>query len=238
MRPRIICHMMSSVDGKLHPSRYSKPQGADKRILHAHYDRTAATFAADGWMVGRVTMAEMVKDERPASVLASASAPRVPWINPDRGAMLAIGLDPNGKLHYARPTVGDEHIVAVLGEHVTDAYLAELRDTGVSYVFAGRDGRDLQEGVEALGRELGTRRLLLEGGAAINAAFLKAGLIDELSLLVYPGIDGVAGVQSIIEGPEAARPGYGQSLSFKSVDVLEGGMVWLRYDVTAALHID
>jgi riboflavin biosynthesis pyrimidine reductase len=234
MQPRIICHMLSSLDGKLHPSRYSMPHGVERRHLLAAYDGAAANLAADGWIVGRVTMAEVVKDERPASLAAGVPGPRSAWLSPDRGSSFAIGLDPDGKLHYGRSTVGDEHIVAVLGEHVSDDYLFGLRQGGVSYVFAGRDGRDLKAAVKALGQELGAKSLLLEGGAAINAAFLKDGLIDELSILICPGIDGVRGVQTIFEGPETGCPGYGRSLSFKSVQVLDGGILWARYDVEAA----
>lgn len=231
MRPRIICHMMASVDGKLHPSRYSTPPGIDPGVLHGHYDQTAATFGADGWMVGRVTMAEIVKDQRPPSL--GGTGPRVAWINPDRGTTVAVGLDPDGRLHYARPTLGADHIVAVLGDHVSDGYLADLRATGVSHVFAGPDGRDLATGMEALGR-IGIETILLEGGGAINAAFLRAGLIDEISILIWPGLDGVAGIQSLFDGPETGVPGYGQSLALRSVQACEGGMVWLRYDVIRA----
>ncbi|QGZ63100.1 RibD family protein [Paraburkholderia acidisoli] len=231
MRPRIICHMMSSIDGKLHPSRYSMPHGFDRRHFVTQYENVAASLGGDGWLVGRVTMAEIVKDERSASIATGATGTREAWLNPERKPTFAIGLDPDGKLHYPRPTVGEEQIAAVLGEHVSDAYLAELRQSGVSYVFAGKDGHDLQAGVEALGNTLGIKTLLLEGGAGINAAFLKAGLIDELSVLICPGIDGVRGVQTIFEGPEENRPGYGQSLAFQSVETLEGGSVWLRYRV-------
>jgi len=49
---------------------------------------------------------------------------------------------------------------------------------------------DLAQAVSLLGQHFGIRRLLLEGGGHINGAFLEAGLVDELSLLVVPGIDG------------------------------------------------
>jgi riboflavin biosynthesis pyrimidine reductase len=77
------------------------------------------------------------------------------------------------------------------------------------------------------------RTLLLEGGGRINGAFLKEGLIDEISLLVYPAIDGLAGVASIFEfiGRIDEQPAAGQSLRHISTETLEGGVVWLRYRV-------
>jgi riboflavin biosynthesis pyrimidine reductase len=85
--------------------------------------------------------------------------------------------------------------------------------------------------MNSLGEDFGIRTILLEGGGTINGAFLKAGLIDEVSLLIYPGIDGLAGVPSIFEyhGEQDERPAGGKSLRHLSTETLEGGMVWIRY---------
>jgi 5-amino-6-(5-phosphoribosylamino)uracil reductase len=78
--------------------------------------------------------------------------------------------------------------------------------------------------------------LLLEGGGAINGAFLKHKLIDEFSTLIRPAVDGVAGIQSIVDyhGPADDRPGAGQSLRLTHCETLEGGTVWLRHTVERA----
>ncbi|WP_246695475.1 dihydrofolate reductase family protein [Methylobacterium sp. P1-11] len=120
-----------------------------------------------------------------------------------------------------------DHAVAVLSEAVSDSYLAELREDGLSYVFAGPDGRDLANAMDALGGTFDIESLLLEGGAAINGAFLKAGLIDEIGVLIHPTVDGLAGVQSIFDYQEEAdeRPGAGQALRHVHTETMEGGMV-------------
>jgi riboflavin biosynthesis pyrimidine reductase len=119
---------------------------------------------------------------------------------------------------------------------VTDEYLAELREDGVSYLFAGPDGHDLHRAMDILGEAFGVKTLLLEGGGTINGAFLKAGLVDEISLLVYPGIDGLAGVPSIFEygGGAGEKPAAGRSLRHLATETLEGGLVWLHYRVEDA----
>jgi riboflavin biosynthesis pyrimidine reductase len=43
----------------------------------------------------------------------------------------------------------------------------------VSYFFAGRSELDLPLALEILDRELGMKRLLLEGGGRANGAFLQ-----------------------------------------------------------------
>jgi len=236
MRPKIICHMVTSIDGRLHPSRFTVPAaGVDKARLRQHYDEVSIRFGAQGWMCGRVTMQEISKGKA-RTVTDPGVSSREPFVG-DRGDRdLAVAIDPNGKVHYGQDHLHGDHAVAVLSEGVSDAYLTELREDGVSYVFAGPDGRDLAKAMDALGEMFCVETLLLEGGAGINGAFLKAGLIDEISVLIQPAVDGLAGVQSIFEyrgGPDE-RPGAGQALRHMSTETLEGGMVWLRYAVEPA----
>lgn len=233
MRPYIICHMTTSIDGRLHPSRFTAPAaGVSKEVFRKHYEWTYQGFEADGWIVGRKTMSEMAKGTE-RSVAAAPKVPREAHIAERRGRKLAVAIDPSGRVHYGKDDVGGDHAVAVLGTQVTDAYLSELREDGVSYVFAGAKGDDLSGALEQLAALFGVKKLLLEGGGKINGAFLKHKLIDEFSTLIHPAVDGVAGTQSIVDydGPDGDRPGAGQSLRLTHCEALEGGMVWLRHTV-------
>ena len=77
----------------------------------------------------------------------------------------------------------------------------------------------------------GVRKITLQGGGIINGAMLAAGIIDELSLVIYPGIDGLTTSPSIFEylGAADERPAEGQSLELLSSQALANGIVWLRY---------
>lgn len=235
MRPFIICHMGTSIDGRLHPSRFTAaPSGVSADVLQGHYEEVAGRFQADGWIVGRKTMAEMAKG-RERTIAGAPKVPREPHVADRRGRTLAIAIDGSGRVHYGKDNVGGGHVVAVLGEEVSDAYLAELREDGVSYIFAGPMGDDLTAAMTQLAEVFGVKTLLLEGGGALNGSFLKAHLIDEFSTLIHPGVDGLAGVQSIVDyqGVEGERPGEGQALRLIACETLEGGMVWLRHAVEA-----
>jgi riboflavin biosynthesis pyrimidine reductase len=232
MRPKIICHMTSSIDGRLLVDRWTAPAtGIDATTLRSHYDQVASRFDSDGWIVGRTTMEEIIGTNPPRTVKSSGDQLRAIYVADRKGRDVAVAIDPHGKLHYCQDNAGGDHIIAVLSEKVSDEYLAELREDGVSYLFAGPQGSNLQGALETLGETFGLKTLLLEGGARINGSFLKAGLIDEISLLIYPGIDGLAGVPTIFEysGGEDEQPAAGQSLRHIRTETLEGGMVWLRY---------
>jgi riboflavin biosynthesis pyrimidine reductase len=124
----------------------------------------------------------------------------------------------------------------VLSEAILDAYFAELHEDGASYLFAGPDGRDLAKAMVTIGQMFSVESILLERGASINDAFLKAGLLDEISVLIHPAVDGLAGVESIFgyAGDSDERPGAGQALRHFRTETLEGGMVWLHYRVEDA----
>lgn len=233
MRPRIICHMVSSIDGRLLVDRWSAPAaGIDADVQQRHYEDVAAQFEADGWIVGRKTM-EHFATGRPRTPQQHPGDLRTTHVGDRRGRNVAIAIDPKGKLHYGQDHIDDDHIVAVLGEQVSDDYLAELRADGVSYLFAGANGGDLRRALAVLHETFDLKLLLLEGGGIINGAFLKEQLIDEISLLVHPAIDGLSGVPSIFEyvGSGGEQPAAGQSLRHLSTKTLDGGTVWLRYRV-------
>ncbi|RUY19589.1 riboflavin deaminase, partial [Mesorhizobium sp. M7A.F.Ca.CA.001.13.2.1] len=61
MKPQIICHMLASLDGSLHPSRYTSSPDGTRAEWSSLYEHIHNDLAADAWIVGRVTMAEMSK---------------------------------------------------------------------------------------------------------------------------------------------------------------------------------
>jgi riboflavin biosynthesis pyrimidine reductase len=229
MKPHIICHMIASLDGSLHPSRFTTSPDGTRADWSKLYERIHEALKGDAWIVGRVTMAEMSKaGPHPP---AQPGAVERPHHFARRGAgSYAVAIDPSGRLHFNGGAVGGDHVVVLLGRDVPDSHLAELAADDVSYIIAETAEMDLAALLTVLGRELGISRLLLEGGATINGAFLAAGLVDELSLLVAPALDGRARTQSFVEFGERGLADKIR-LSLTSCEALEHGLVHLRYAV-------
>lgn len=123
-----------------------------------------------------------------------------------------------------------DNILVILGRNATEEYLAHLRERQISYILVS-DATDLRAGFEAVGREFGIRSVSVQGGGILNGALLAEGLIDELSLVVYPGIDGLSGVPSIFEytGGITEYPAQGQRLQLLSASQHEHGVMWIQY---------
>ena len=141
-------------------------------------------------------------------------------------------LDAHGKIVWGRADIGGDPIVTVLTRQVPQAHLAGLRSENVSYLFAGDDELDLAELLETLNRELGVKRVLLEGGGVANGAFIRAGLVDEISVVICPTIDGSRGAPATFDSTDADADTAAEALTSMRLDsstILDGGFVWLRY---------
>src|SRR6478672_1609531 len=98
-RPRVICHMMASIDGRIVVNAW--PDMGDAR---GEYERTAEIFDADGWMCGRITMepfAGAVRDDEEVAREAAArrrGGVRADFIAPGAHAPYAVAIDQSGRL--------------------------------------------------------------------------------------------------------------------------------------------
>lgn len=200
-RPYIVCHMVMTPDGKVTGEFLSTPECEAAAELYYDINREdpATAFAC-----GRVTMEGSFThgwqpdlapfegaEVEPGDFVAQAAARRY-----------AVAFDRMGRLGWqaaeiedADPGYGGSHIVEVLSSAAPLAYRAYLRSIGVSYIVAD----DIPTALSKLSELFGIERLLLEGGADINGAFLRAGAVDELSLVLAPVI-GAAGDKSLFAG--------------------------------------
>lgn len=229
-RPRVICHMMASVDGRIVVDRWPiSPEGRRQyELVHAGYD-------ADGWICGRITMEPFAGAVRPDAEVArehAGGAPRQDFRAPGEHGSFAFAIDASGRLAWESSDIDGDHVVAILSERVSDEYLALLRGRGVSYLLAGARDVDLALALDRIGATFGVRTLLLEGGGRINGGMLRAGLVDEVSLLVAPVADGRMGTPALFDDDgDGVTP---RRLALEHVERRADDVVWLRYRVEPA----
>lgn len=230
MKPYVLCHMVCSVDGRIWGSRW-RPK---ENVVHNLFEKLHDQLGGGSWLCGRVTAQEFAKGTEPHYPPTDQVFPRENWFARRDAKTWGIFLDGKGKAVWARKDIGGDAILVVLTEAVPDRHLAGLRADGVSYIFAGATEIDLAGALETLNRELGIERIMLEGGGGANGALLRAGLIDELSLVICPVIDGSTGGPIVFNSGDAdLGPAPIESMTLASHEVLEGGAMWLRYRLSA-----
>ncbi len=110
---------------------------------------------------------------------------------------------------------------------VSDSYFEHLQKIGVSYVFGGKNDIDLAKVVDTLSRELHIERFIVEGGAHVSGAFVQAGLVDEVSVIIFPLVYGRGNHPASFEFQDGDwKPSY---LRLLAVEKLRDDAVWLRY---------
>src|SRR6266513_2845375 len=228
-RPRVICHMAASVDGRIVADKWPDATG-----VRREYEQIHASYAADGWMCGRVTMEPFAGGLRSdAEVMREyAGREREDFSAPEAHESFAVAIDPRGRLAWGSNDIDGDHVITVLCERVSDEYLAFLRERGVSFVLAGENDVDLALALEKIGARFGVRTLMLEGGGRVNGGMLAAGLIDEVSILVVPVADGRVGTPAVFDVERSGA--VPRQLALEAAERRSDDMLWLRYRVDNA----
>ena len=222
---------MSSVDGRLLNDRWTEPfDGTPASALLQVYAAIGRELGTDAWMFGKNTVRTVFSYK--FAISGHPVQPDTPavFVGEHRSERMFIVADPDADIFFTSSSLRGDNILVIVGRNATEEYLAHLREKRISYVIV-EDAADLRAGLEAAGREFGIRSVSVQGGGILNGALLADGLVDELSLVIYPGIDGLSGVPSIFEyiGGVTDRPAAGQCLQLLSASEREHGVMWLRY---------
>jgi 2,5-diamino-6-(ribosylamino)-4(3H)-pyrimidinone 5'-phosphate reductase len=228
-RPFVICHMCTTIDGKVLGSRWGKfPGGQGSAGL---FETTAATFKIPAWLVGTTTMREFMGRNAKLPE-AKVPVPAGDFVADPSAGSLAIGVDAGGVLRFQEAEVDGDHTVILTTTSAGVNYLAHLRKAGVSYLLCGSDRVDLPTAMQKLRAVFKVKRLMLQGGGTFNGAMLAAGLVDEISQLFVPVVDGGGpSITGVFDAPGKPAAKAVANLKLLSHKKLPGGVQWFRYRV-------
>ena len=216
--------MLGSVDGRIKQNIWGF------KDHHKYFEEPASKIKADAWLVGRITMQEFSSKKKHTLGKQKGPIRKDDFVALQPAKTFAVVIDPSGKCFWETNQVSTEHVIEVLTEKVSGAYLEHLREQNVSYIFGGKNDLDLELVLQKLYRLFGIKRLRIDGGGKVNGSFLKAGLIDEFSLVLAPLADGTIGTPQVFDVEE----GYGKrkATHFKllSVKKIFDDFLWVRYE--------
>lgn len=191
LRPLVICHMVTSIDGKVTGDFLFGKVGT--QVSETYYELNRK-LKGDAFVCGRVTMeSSFTNGFKPnLSEFSGADIPYEDYVA-QKHDYYAVSFDRHGKVGWMDSKIHDDdlgyddcHIIEVLSEKTPKEMLAYYRSIGVSYIFAGKDDIDINLALNKLYIIFGIKKLLLEGGSIINGAFLRAGAVDNISQVIAP----------------------------------------------------
>ena len=230
MLPRVILHNGASLDGRMD---WSAGDSADM----GQYYELAARFNADAMLTGSNTM-----------LAAYASEPKAPCgqdipqeddeaigsreLYPLHVPLLVV-VDSRGQVRSWSRIKKEPYwrsAMASCSHSTPQEYLDDLHKRRVEYIVTGEDRVDLRMALEELNARYGVKTVRVDSGGILNGALLRAGLVDEVSVLVDPCLVGGTTPRSIFVAPDLISPEGVIPLKLTHVETVRGDVVWLRYE--------
>jgi riboflavin-specific deaminase-like protein len=182
MRPRVVCNMAPSLDGKIAQARKRSPFGMSRHAEDPKRMRELRMLA-DAVLIGATNLRADDPDLMPN---------RLRVVVTRAGAQVF----PSAKMFD--PKLGGEAVVMHTSA-MSEATRASLRSKATLVELGGSEVNVVRI-LEWLAAERGCKVVLCEGGGVLIAALFAAHAVDELRLTLVPRILGGSTAPTIVEG--------------------------------------
>jgi 2,5-diamino-6-(ribosylamino)-4(3H)-pyrimidinone 5'-phosphate reductase len=221
MRPRVIIHNGVSLDGRL--DWYTGDVGL--------YYELAARFQAGATLCGSNTILTAFVSEN----LAPGAEPDQalpPESKPDHWLIIVDSRGRIRNLAQLRRQPYWRDVIILCSQATPPAHLDYLRQQEVEYLITGTAKVDLPAALTQLKACYGFDLIRIDSGGTLNGVLLRAGLVDEVSLLVNPTLVGGTSPQSIFVAPDLTSTAGIIPLKLTHLEQLPDDILWLRYEVS------
>jgi riboflavin biosynthesis pyrimidine reductase len=221
--------MLSSLDGKINGPFMAEES---TRLLSSRYSTIRNEMQADAWLFGATTTQEFLGYRKPV-LKNNTSVPSGDFIADDRAELYYISVDIEGEAGwetgYFDKCGRTSHVIEILTETTPDSYKAYLREIGVSYIIAGSEALDCKTAMVKLHQLFTIKKIAICGGGLVNYSFLRAGMVDELSLLLAPVTDGSSGSAAVFSKISSAPDAVPVEFTLEQVQKIGDDGVHLIY---------
>ncbi len=218
MLPYVILHIGLSVDGRI-----DWGGGAD----NPYYD-LVRQFGADTDISGSTTMLTAFLPEDPQTAFGDNYSQ---WIElPDRPRLAVV--DSRGQIktwHLIKRQPWWQGCISLCSAETPAEHLKYLQGEQVEVIIAGGEHVDLRKALQELSLRFNTRRVRLDCGGILNGIFLRAGLVDEVSLVISPALVGGTSPRTMFVAPDLTSEDGVIPLALLQVEKIKDRYLWVRY---------
>ncbi len=229
--PQVIVHVAISVDGRTGSS--PPVEGGFPADIGLFYE-LARGWKEDATLAGVETLAAAT----PENAADLSTAERADS-GGESAAPLLVVSDSRGRMKHWEYWLGQPYwsrAVLLCSKTTPVDYLERLTELGVESIVAGDDRVDYRSALAELRDRFGVEIMRVDSGGTLIGALLRAGLVNEVSVLVHPFLSGSSPELSLFRATaeDAADARAAPiSLALRGVEVPRDDIVWLRYDVTS-----
>jgi 2,5-diamino-6-(ribosylamino)-4(3H)-pyrimidinone 5'-phosphate reductase len=224
-RPRVTIHNLISLDGQL----------TGFPVNLGLYYQTAAQLPQQAVLTTSATLLDAAAREGIDLAGEDPDDPVEPPVVDDPRPWLVI-VDGRGRLTRLGWLRGQPYwrdVMVLCCQSTPAEHLVRVRRHHIQHLVVGVEQVDLAAALHQLAARYGVRELRTDAGGTLNGLLCRAGLVDELSVVVAPQLAGADPVLAVhlVEGLAGADA---PQLTLAAVERLADSHLWLRYTVTAS----
>ena len=150
------------------------------------------------------------------------------WVIPDSRGVL------KGMLHFFRRFEYCRDVIVLVSKTTPADYLEYLKKREYDFIVAGEERVDYNGAFGALAAKYNVRRILVDSGPGLGGVLLGKGLVDEISLLIHPGLAGKT-APGLFESLELG----GSNIELRPVrqEIIEDKYLWVVWRVKKGNNI-
>ena len=218
--PKIIMHNSVSLDGSFTDFDVN---------MELHY-QIAGKCEADAHLIGSNTIKTgidiyggEIPPEKEADFTKPDRDPALPyWIIVDTKGIT------RGLLHTCRSFEFCKDVIVLISRQTSKDYIDYLNERNYDYLVCGNEHVDYEKAFNILNTKYGIKTILVDSGPTLNGLLLGRGLIDEISLLVFPFLVGTKSDKLLAHINLEIQ---NVNLELLTCEDLDKGHVLLRYKV-------
>ena len=218
MLPKVILHMGVSADG-----RYDWGISTD-----SPYYEIIPSLNTDADLSGSGTIQRAFFPEDPEKVFPNEYGNRK-LTRP----LLAV-IDSQGKIlnwHLIKKQPWWSAHISFCSRSTPQDHIDYLQEQKVDYYLTGADRVDLKKALEVLSARYGVQAVRVDSGGILNGVLLRAGLVDEVNIVVHPELVGGMTPKSMFVAPDLTSNEGVIPLKLLRAETIRDKYVWLKYMV-------
>ncbi|UCC11764.1 MAG: RibD family protein [candidate division WOR-3 bacterium] len=220
MALRVILHNAVSADGRID---WISP---DLGLFYG----LVSTWQEDATLVGCDTLLK-AQDEIPEE---TDEAFKPSDQQPGDTRPILIVPDSRGRLktwHYWKEQQYWRDWIALCSHTTPQDYFSYLTQRHIHYLIAGDDHVDLVQALRMISAQYNVKTIRVDSGGTLNGVLLRAGLVDEVSILICPSLVGGSTPRSLYRADDLTAADDVIGLKLIRSEECKDGSIWLRYEV-------
>ncbi|MEA4908301.1 MAG: RibD family protein [Chloroflexi bacterium] len=221
MIPRVVLQNAVSIDGRI--DWFPADIGLFYELV-ARYQPEVMLFGGD----------TVLQSGTPQDEPGDENAGRAPESQPGDPRPLAAVLDSRGRVrswNALRQSPYWRDAMALIARATPAEYREYLAQRGVEALETGEERVDLRAALEQLYARYAARTVYVDSGGTLNGVLLRAGLVDEVALLVHPSLVGGLSPRGMFRAPDLTSAEGVLPARLIHLEKLAGDVVWLRYEI-------